>query len=161
MTWFLTAVRHEVNNLESSVVVQELEFAINRALYGLLWSLGNQYIVGSPSWRSLTHTETFPAQKKKKKKRNWRVQDPGCNWSAWRRGRQRRGWEDTKGWTGIEFWDSIRAAEDRERWKVMWDASTTVKDQVICNSIYSSTSENQTLSIPNLSENRTSSLARN
>ena len=24
--------RHEVNNLESSVVVQELEFAINRAL---------------------------------------------------------------------------------------------------------------------------------
>ena len=29
----LTAVRHEVNNLESSVVVQELEFAINRALY--------------------------------------------------------------------------------------------------------------------------------
>ena len=45
MTWCLTAVRHEVNNLESSVVVQELEFAINRALYGLLWSLGNQYIV--------------------------------------------------------------------------------------------------------------------
>ena len=29
-------MRHEVNNLESSVVVQELEFAINRALYGLL-----------------------------------------------------------------------------------------------------------------------------
>ena len=29
---FLTAVRHEVNNLESSVVVQELEFAINLAL---------------------------------------------------------------------------------------------------------------------------------
>ena len=35
MTYFLTAVRHEVNNLESSIVVQELEFAINRALYGL------------------------------------------------------------------------------------------------------------------------------
>ena len=35
MTSFLTAVRHEVNNLESSVVLQELEFAINRALYGL------------------------------------------------------------------------------------------------------------------------------
>ena len=31
---FLTAVRHEVNNLESSVVVQELELAINLALYG-------------------------------------------------------------------------------------------------------------------------------
>ena len=28
----LTAVRHEVNNLESSVVVQELEPAINLAL---------------------------------------------------------------------------------------------------------------------------------
>ena len=32
----LIAVRQEVNNLESSVVVQELEFAINLALYGLL-----------------------------------------------------------------------------------------------------------------------------
>ena len=46
MTRFLTAVRHEVNNLESSVVVQELEFAINRALYGVLsspksWSDGH------------------------------------------------------------------------------------------------------------------------
>ena len=29
---FLTAVRHEVNNLESSVVEQELEIAINIAL---------------------------------------------------------------------------------------------------------------------------------
>ena len=28
-------MRHKVNNLESSVVVQELEFAINRALHGL------------------------------------------------------------------------------------------------------------------------------
>ena len=32
---FLTAVRHEVNNLESSVVVLELELAINLALYGV------------------------------------------------------------------------------------------------------------------------------
>ena len=32
ITCCLTAVRHEVNNLESSVVVQELEFAINLAL---------------------------------------------------------------------------------------------------------------------------------
>ena len=62
MTWFLTAVRHEVNNLETSVVVQELEFAINRALYGLLWSLCNQYIIRSLSWRSLTHTENFRAK---------------------------------------------------------------------------------------------------
>ena len=30
---FLTAVRHEVNNLESSVVLQEPELAINLALY--------------------------------------------------------------------------------------------------------------------------------
>ena len=32
ITCFLTAVRLEVKNLESSVVVQELEFAINLAL---------------------------------------------------------------------------------------------------------------------------------
>ena len=36
MTLALMAVRHEVNNLESSVVVQELEFAMNLALKGLL-----------------------------------------------------------------------------------------------------------------------------
>ena len=46
------AVRQEVNNYESSVVVQELDFAMNLAVYGLLWSYGNQYIVGSLSWRS-------------------------------------------------------------------------------------------------------------
>ena len=33
MTWVLTAVRQEVNNLESSVVVHELKLAINGALY--------------------------------------------------------------------------------------------------------------------------------
>ena len=47
MTRDLTAVRQEVHNLDSSVVVQELDLAMNLALYGLLWSLGNQYIVGS------------------------------------------------------------------------------------------------------------------
>ena len=57
MTRDLTAVRQEVNNLDSSVVVQELDLAMNLALYGLLWSLGNQYIVGSLSWRSLTNTQ--------------------------------------------------------------------------------------------------------
>ena len=36
MTLALMAVRQEVNNFESSVVVQELEFAMNLALYGLL-----------------------------------------------------------------------------------------------------------------------------
>ena len=45
----LTAVRHEVNNLESSVVVQDLELVINLALKGFLWSLGNQYNVGTLS----------------------------------------------------------------------------------------------------------------
>ena len=56
MTLALMAVRQEANNFESFVVVQELEFAMNLALYGLLRSLGNQYIVGSLSWRSLTST---------------------------------------------------------------------------------------------------------
>ena len=42
---FLTAVRHEVNNLESSVVLQELELAINFALYVFLWSLGNSIVL--------------------------------------------------------------------------------------------------------------------
>ena len=36
MTLALMAVRQEVNNFKSSVVVQELEFAMNLALYGLL-----------------------------------------------------------------------------------------------------------------------------
>ena len=36
MTLALMAVRQDVNNFESSVVVQELEFAMNLALYGLL-----------------------------------------------------------------------------------------------------------------------------
>ena len=49
MTLALMAVRQKVNNFESSVAVQELEFAMNLALYGLLLSLGNQYIVGSLS----------------------------------------------------------------------------------------------------------------
>ena len=56
MTPDLTAVRQEVNNLDSSVVLQELELTMNLALYGILWSLGNQYIVGSLSWRFLTFT---------------------------------------------------------------------------------------------------------
>ena len=36
ITLALIAVRQEVSNFESSVVVQELEFAMNLALYGLL-----------------------------------------------------------------------------------------------------------------------------
>ena len=52
---FLTAVRHEVNNLESSVVVQELKLSINLA-FRVLWSLGNQYNVGTLSWFSLALT---------------------------------------------------------------------------------------------------------
>ena len=56
MTRDLTAVRKEINNLDSSVVVQELELAMNLALCGLLCSICNQYIVGSVSWGSLTFT---------------------------------------------------------------------------------------------------------
>ena len=44
----LIAVRHDVNNFESSVVVHEL--AIKCALYGPLCSLGKQYNMGSISW---------------------------------------------------------------------------------------------------------------
>ena len=36
ITLDLIAVRQEVSNFENSVVVQELEFAMNLALYGLL-----------------------------------------------------------------------------------------------------------------------------
>ena len=35
-----------------------------------------------------------------------------------RRGRQKKRWQDNiKKWTGMKFEDSMRAAEDRERWK--------------------------------------------
>ena len=44
-----------------AVVVQELEFAINRAIRSFV-KLSYQYIVGSLSWRSLTHTEKFRAK---------------------------------------------------------------------------------------------------
>ena len=60
---FLKVVdNHAPVRCHSCVVVQELEFAINRDLYVFFWSLGNQYIVGSLSWRSLTHTENFRAK---------------------------------------------------------------------------------------------------
>ena len=44
MQWLRTSLRDSVINLESLVVVHELEPAINLALYGVLWSLGIQYI---------------------------------------------------------------------------------------------------------------------
>ena len=40
ITCFLIVVRQEVRNFDSSVVVHELELAINRALYSCLCSLG-------------------------------------------------------------------------------------------------------------------------
>ena len=49
---FLIAIRQDGTTFESSVVVQELEFAINLALYWFLSSLGNQYKVGTLSWVS-------------------------------------------------------------------------------------------------------------
>ena len=39
------AVRQEVNNLESSAVVQEPEFAINRALYGSVSNMRYVWLV--------------------------------------------------------------------------------------------------------------------
>ena len=42
ITLFLIVVRQEVCNFNSSVVVHELELAINRALYCFLCSLGSQ-----------------------------------------------------------------------------------------------------------------------
>ena len=42
MAWVLTAVRQKINNLESSVVVHELELAINRALYGFYERVGRK-----------------------------------------------------------------------------------------------------------------------
>ena len=45
MTLALMAVRQEVNNFESSVVVQELELAMNLALYGLLKSIWRANVV--------------------------------------------------------------------------------------------------------------------
>ena len=42
---FLTAVRQEVNNLESSVVVQELELTVNLAVCGKLVSLNYQMVM--------------------------------------------------------------------------------------------------------------------
>ena len=45
---------------------------------------------------------------------------------ARRRGRMKR-WEDSiKEWTGMGFGDSLRAAEDRERWKDIVATSSVV-----------------------------------
>ena len=54
-------VRQDVSYFDSSVVMHELELAINRVLYGFLCSLGSQYNVGSLSWSSLTLTANLVA----------------------------------------------------------------------------------------------------
>ena len=44
-----------------------------------------------------------------------------------RRGRQKKKWEDNiKEWTGIEFGDSLSAAEDRKKWKCIVATSSVV-----------------------------------
>ena len=49
---------------------------------------------------------------------------------ARRRGRQKKRWKDNnKKWTGKEFGDSLRAAEDRERWKDIVATSSVVPRQ--------------------------------
>ena len=46
---------------------------------------------------------------------------------ARRRGRQKKRWEDNvKEWTGMDFEDSLRAAEDTERWKGIVATSSVV-----------------------------------
>ena len=46
---------------------------------------------------------------------------------ARRRGRQTKRWEDNiKEWTGMGFWDSLRAAKDREGWKGIVATSSVV-----------------------------------
>ena len=44
---FFIVAKQQVSNLDSSVVVHELELAINRDLYGCLCSLDSQWNVGS------------------------------------------------------------------------------------------------------------------
>ena len=47
-----------------------------------------------------------------------------------RRGGQKKRWEDNiKEWTGMDFASSIRAAEDRTRWKVVVAKSSVVLQQ--------------------------------
>ena len=55
----LVGVRQDVNNLESSVVVQELELAINLAYSVFIEFMYNQYNVGSLPFFSLSLTPTF------------------------------------------------------------------------------------------------------
>ena len=46
---------------------------------------------------------------------------------ARRREKQKKRWEgNIKEWTGMEFGDSLRAAEDSERWKGIVAASSVV-----------------------------------
>ena len=55
----MIAVRHEVNNCENYVAVQDLESAIHLAFWGL-WSVGSQYNVGT-LWLSIALTPNFMA----------------------------------------------------------------------------------------------------
>jgi hypothetical protein len=50
------AVRQEVNKIERLLVVQDVELAIKRALYGCLCNLGIQYMIGCLSSFSSTRT---------------------------------------------------------------------------------------------------------
>ena len=59
--WLRTSLRHSEINLESLVVVYELEPAINLALHGVLWSLRIQFICGKFfSFCCNSMSNTFP-----------------------------------------------------------------------------------------------------
>ena len=57
----LIEVRQEVKRIDNPVVVHEPELALKRDICGRLWSLGNQYNVGSLLWSSLTNTPNLAA----------------------------------------------------------------------------------------------------
>ena len=49
---------------------------------------------------------------------------------ARRRGRQRKGWEDNiKEWTGLDFSETQRAADDRKKWRQLVSRSSVVPQQ--------------------------------
>ena len=59
----------------------------------------------------------------------WHVEDnsAGAVKGGRGRGRQKKRWEDNiKGWTGVEFGDSLRAVDDREGWNGIVATSSVV-----------------------------------
>ena len=63
----------------------------------------------------------------KKWKLTWYVEDSSAVKGERNSRKQKNRWEDkVEEWTGMQFGDSLRAAEDRERWKVIVAVSSVV-----------------------------------